>query len=195
MLWMFRYFYSIIKWNVLTAVKGDSYAARSLGVKLGQDCRVYTRNFGMEPWLITIGDRVTVTAGVEFITHDGASWLLRDEKGRRYHHAPIEIGSDVFIGSNSIIMPRVKVGNRVIIAAGSVVSRSIPDNCVVGGVPARFIKTFDDYERYGLAHFPSDEDIKGIADGRKQVETYLDKTMAPEIEVPASVRAGNRSEV
>jgi acetyltransferase-like isoleucine patch superfamily enzyme len=186
--------FSWIKWRVLYALKGSTYAARFLGVKIGEGCRIYTSSFGMEPWLISIGDRVTVTSGVQFITHDGATWLLRDEKGRRYRYAPIEIGSDVFIGANSIILPGVRIGNRVIVAAGSVINRSIPNNCVVAGVPAGFIKTFDEYERRGLAEFRSDADRRGKSQ-RQQIDSIVDETVAPEILFPANTGSKNRNEV
>jgi tetrahydrodipicolinate N-succinyltransferase len=133
---------------------------------------------------------VTVTSGVQFITHDGATWLLRDEKGRRHRLAPIEIGNDVFIGVNSIILPGVRIGNRVIVGAGSVVNRSIPNNCVVAGVPAKFIRTFDEYERHGLAEFRSTADKKGKSD-REQTDCLVTKTMAPEIIIPARTNSGN----
>ena len=186
--------FSWIKWRVLYALKGSTYAARARGVKIGEGCRIYTSSFGWEPWLISIGDRVTLTSGVQFITHDGATWLLRDEKGRRYRYAPIEIGSDVFIGVNSIILPGVRIGNRVIVAAGSVINRSIPDNCVVAGVPAKFIKTFDEYERRGLAEFRSDVDRRGKS-RRQQIDNIFDETMAPEIFVPANANSANRNEI
>jgi maltose O-acetyltransferase len=47
------------------------------------------------------------------------------------------------IGANSIILPNVRIGNNVVIAAGAIVSKDIPDNCVAGGVPARMIGSFD----------------------------------------------------
>ncbi len=183
--------FSWIKWRVLYVLKGSIYAGRALGVKIGEGCRIYT-SFGTEPWLISIGDRVTVTSGVQFITHDGSTWLVRDEKGRRYRYAPIEIGSDVFIGANSIILPGVRIGNRVIVAAGSVVSRSIPDNCVVAGVPARFVRTFDEYERRALATFPSDADSGGKS-RRQQIDSIVDEAMASEISVPANTNSENRN--
>jgi len=182
--------FSRIMQRVLYALKGGENAARALGVKIGGGCRIYTSSFGIEPWLISIGDRVTVTSGVQFITHDGATWLLRDEKGRRYRLAPIEIGNDVFIGVNSIILPGVRIGNRVIVGAGSVVSRSIPNNCVVAGAPAKFIRTFDEYERRGLAEFRSNADIRGKSP-RQRTDSLVGETMAPEILVPASTNSRN----
>ena len=55
--------------------------------------------------------------------------------------APIKIGNDVWIGSNVTILPGVTIGNNVVVAAGAVVTKDIPDNSLVGGVPARLIKT------------------------------------------------------
>jgi acetyltransferase-like isoleucine patch superfamily enzyme len=182
---------SATKLNVLVMIKGNSFALRTLGVKVGEGSRIYTRSFSGEPWLVSIGNRVGVAAGVQFITHDGSVWLLRDEKGRRYRYARITVGNDVMIGANAIILPGVQIGNRVIVAAGSVVNRSIPDNCVVGGVPARFIKTFDEFERYGLATYRSEAEMKGKT-FRERVDSIVDETMAPPIAVPQRVEAQTR---
>lgn len=56
------------------------------------------------------------------------------------HYLRTEIGNDVWIGANAIITAGVKVGNHVVIAAGSVVTKEIPDFAVIGGVPAKIIK-------------------------------------------------------
>lgn len=56
---------------------------------------------------------------------------------------PVTIGNDVWISGNCIILPGVTVGNNVVIAAGAVVTKDVPDNCVVGGVPARMIKEIE----------------------------------------------------
>lgn len=58
----------------------------------------------------------------------------------------IKIGNNVFIGVNFIIMPGVYIGDNVCIAAGSVVTKNIPTGEVLGGIPARFIKTTIDYK-------------------------------------------------
>ena len=67
-------------------------------------------------------------------------------KGRREHLGiakPVMIGNDVWIGGNCTILPGVKIGNNVVVAAGAVVTKDVPDNCVVGGVPARKIKDIE----------------------------------------------------
>jgi len=66
-----------------------------------------------------------------------------DKEGRRERIGickPVIIGNDVWIGGNVTILPGVNIGNNVVIAAGAVVTKNVPDNCVVGGVPAGKIK-------------------------------------------------------
>ena len=122
--------------------------ARSIGVRMGENVHFYgmpSGMFGTEPWLITLGSNVHITSGVVFVTHDGGTLILRKEVPDLEWTAPISIGNDVYIGIRSIIMPGVKIGNRVIIGAGSIVTRDIPDNSVAVGIPARVIKTVDVY--------------------------------------------------
>lgn len=67
-------------------------------------------------------------------------------KGRRERLGigkPINIGNDVWIGGHSTICPGVTIGSGVVVAAGSVVTKNIPDNVVVGGVPAKIIKKIE----------------------------------------------------
>jgi len=122
--------------------------ARSIGVNLGDNVHFYgmpSGMFGTEPWLITIGNNVHITSGCTFVTHDGGTLILRKEIPDLEWTAPITIGNDVYIGIRSIILPGVNIGNRVIIGAGSIVSKNIPDNSVAVGSPARVIKTVDEY--------------------------------------------------
>ena len=68
-------------------------------------------------------------------------------KGRRQYHAfaqPVRIGNDVWIGGNVTILPGVTIGNNVVVAAGAVVTKDVPDNTLVGGVPARKLKEIED---------------------------------------------------
>ncbi|MER7442043.1 DapH/DapD/GlmU-related protein [Micromonospora avicenniae] len=122
--------------------------ARSIGVNLNGRVRFYGISrwmFGSEPWLITLGDNVYITAGVQFVTHDGGTLILRREYPDLEWTAPIVVGDNVYIGIRSIILPGVTIGNRCVIGAGSIVATDIPDNTVAAGVPARPVRSTDDY--------------------------------------------------
>lgn len=118
--------------------------ARSVGVQVGNGCRLINVSLGSEPWLIKLGDHVSAS-DVSFITHDGGVWVFRDELPDIELLAPIVIGNNVFIGSGTIILPGVSIGDNVVIAAGAVVSRDVPAECVAAGVPAKPVSPLNDY--------------------------------------------------
>lgn len=167
---------SILRRLYLRAFGGVRYARR-LGVSVGEDCRVITTNFGTEPFLIEMGHRVTVAAGVVFLTHDGATWLLRDDSGRRQEYRRIVIGSNVFIGHSVILLPGVKIGDNVIIGAGTVVTRSIPSDSVVAGNPARFLCS---YQEYASRQFRLSSEATGNTH-RERVISIINSEMRPEL--------------
>ncbi|GAB3025467.1 hypothetical protein GCM10027051_32750 [Niabella terrae] len=127
--------------------------ARSLGVKVGNNCWIGDVSFGSEPYLVTLGNHVQITSGVRFFTH-GGGWVLRLQQPDFDSFGKIIVGNNVYIGSCSLIMPGVSIGDNVIIAAGSVVTKSVPDNCIIGGNPAVIIGDFDNYrekmQKYNL---------------------------------------------
>jgi acetyltransferase-like isoleucine patch superfamily enzyme len=170
----------LIRLKFMGYFRDGDQTARFIGVKVGEDCRIYTRNFGSEPWLISIGSRVTVTSGVQFLTHDGSTWLMRDERGRRYRYAKVEVGNDVFIGINSIIMPGVRIGNKVIVGAGSVVTKSVPDGLIVAGNPARIIGRFADYEKKALTTFAHELSLVG-ENTRDRIDSVVEREFRPPV--------------
>lgn len=120
--------------------------ARRLGVRVGHNCRIsHTAEFGTEPYLITIGDHVTITNYVRFINHDGGVWVFRDSDPDIEVFGTIKIGNNSFIGLGSIILPNVTIGANCIVGAGAVVTKDIPDNSIAVGIPARVIKNIDEY--------------------------------------------------
>lgn len=122
--------------------------ASALGVMIGKECRLLNlqrETFGSEPYLVKLGDHVTITSGVRFITHDGGVWVFRQQHPEIDVVAPIVVGNNVFIGLNAILMPGVTIGDNCVIGASSVVTRNIPANCVAAGIPARPLRSINDY--------------------------------------------------
>ena len=102
---------------------------------------------------ITIGNKVLIASNVQLYTAYHPilpEYRFVDDfekKGELFFNtcaAPITIEDGVWIGGGAIILPNVTIGENSVIGAGSVVSRSIPKNCVAVGNPCRPIKYFDD---------------------------------------------------
>lgn len=139
-------------------IANRSYASkrkylRNKGAVIGETTRLMcgTSAFGTEPFLITVGERCLITDGVKIFTHDGGVSVLNNLKyfgdKRMDKMAPVKIGNNVYIGNNALIMPGVTIGDNCIIGAGTIVSKDIPDNSVAVGVPARVVKTIDQYRQ------------------------------------------------
>lgn len=125
--------------------------AEYIGVKVGKRCKIATRDFGSEPYLIEIGDHVQITNDVRFLTH-GAGWVFRDKFPRFDTFGKIKIGNNVYIGNGAMIMPGVCIGDNVIIGAGTVVTKSIANNCIVAGNPGKVIGNIHDLEQRLIAY-------------------------------------------
>lgn len=93
------------------------------------------------PWLITIGDDVTLAPRVHVLAHDASTktYLGYTKIGC------VTIGDRVFVGAESVVLPGVTIGNDVIIGANSTVTHDIPDGMVAVGSPARVICTAEEY--------------------------------------------------
>ena len=90
---------------------------------------------------LTIGEYVMMGPNVNILTHshhfDRTDIPMCKQGG---YFDGVTIGNDVWIGMNTLILPGVHIGNGVIIGAGAVVTKDVPDYAVVGGVPAKVIK-------------------------------------------------------
>jgi acetyltransferase-like isoleucine patch superfamily enzyme len=119
--------------------------AKLIGVNFGEHCRFIGRNhFGSEPYLIKMGDYVSITSST-FITHDGGVWVFRNEEPDIDVVRPIRIGNNVFVGSNCTILPGVRIGDNVVVGASSVITKELMGGFVYAGNPAKPIKTIQEY--------------------------------------------------
>ncbi|WP_411684365.1 acyltransferase [Acinetobacter indicus] len=128
--------------------------ARFLGVSVGDNCRFLgtsKKTFGSEPYLISIGNHVTLTGDIRFITHDGGVWVFREKYPDIDVFGRIIIGNNVFVGLNSIIMPNTVIGDNVVIGAGSIVRGVLESNSVYAGTPVKKIMSIEEYENKTLS--------------------------------------------
>lgn len=89
---------------------------------------------------ITIGDNVLIAPKVNLIT---IGHPLNPSDRRATYTAPITIGNGVWIGAGASVMPGVTIGENSVVATGAVVTKDVPPNTVVAGVPAKVVKTLD----------------------------------------------------
>lgn len=113
--------------------------ARLCGVKYGKNCFFATKNWSSEPYLIEIGNNVQITNGVSIHTHGGGH-VARKVYPNYDLFGKVVIKDWAYIGAFSQIMPGVTIGEGSLVAAGSIVTKSVPDGVVVAGNPARYIK-------------------------------------------------------
>lgn len=122
--------------------------ARHAGVHLGKHNDIYSKFWSSEPYLITIGDYCCLTNGTKIFTHGGGT-VARSKYPDFDCFGKVTIGNYVY---NSLIMPGVSIGDNVLVAAGSIVTKSIPSNVVVAGNPAKIICTLEEYINKNLPY-------------------------------------------
>ena len=113
-------------------------------VIIGEHTRIGIHNTIIGP--VTIGSHVNLAQGivVTALNHNFEDTTRRiDEQG--ISTQPVVIGDDVWIGANAVILSGVTIGHHVVVAAGAVVTKDVPDNTLVGGVPAKVIKSLSSH--------------------------------------------------
>lgn len=115
------------------------------GFKAGKNFQYYS-GYPIDsnwPWLISVGDDVTLSSNVRLLAHDAST----AKTGVHTKIGIVQIGNNVFIGADTIVLCNTRIGDNVIIGAGSVVTCDIPSNSVYAGNPAKFICSFQEYQK------------------------------------------------
>ena len=142
---------------------------RRQGLTIADDCDFMSLpDFGSEPYLITIGKHVGIADGVVFITHDGGTHVFRHQERYRkvIKYGRINIMDNCLLGQRVMIMPGVTIGPNSVIAAGSVVTRTIPPNVLASGNPAKPIMSIEQYAEWSLAATPDYDEAEYKRDKR-----------------------------
>lgn len=162
---------NLIRINLLMRRNGISRAAylkkKNVFYKQGENCYYHPTDIPSEPFLLSMHNNVVITANVRFITHDIMDAMfnnLNKNNIYKFHMGTIELFDNVFIGANSTIMYNVKIGPNAIVAAGSVVTKDVPEGVIVGGNPAKIIGKFDDLleKRSKIIDMPSRRDSNEV---------------------------------
>ena len=137
---------------------------------IGDHCYWHPRTIPSEPYLLKMHNNVVIAADCTFYTHDILEYMFNYISNKKYQQflGPIEIFDNCFIGARSSILYNVKIGPNAIVAAGSVVTKDVPEGSIVAGNPARIVGSFDD-----LMHKRLSVQLPDKAQGVDEIEHFF----------------------
>ena len=142
---------------------------------VGRNCMVMFRKIPLFPELISLGDNVWIASQVSFVTHDVIHHMLNYYCQKPYFHEQIgciDIKDNVFIGSNTTLLPNISIGPNTIVGAGSIVNKSLGSG-VFAGNPAKYIGSFEDFMKKRTSS-PTTRNVNQTKSGRLSKETIED---------------------
>lgn len=142
------------------------FRSKQIFGEMGENITITDRRLPLYPKLIKLHNNVKLASNITFATHDITHSMLNRMPKADYLETIgcIEIMDNVFIGANSTLVGGVRIGPNAIVAAGAVVTKDVPENSVVGGVPARVLCSLDEYlskrkESYPREMRPRNEEV------------------------------------
>lgn len=112
---------------------------------MGEECSIQTNVVFTDPAYARLGNNVRLSGCILF-GHDGSVNMLNRAYGLKLDRVgKIDLRDHVFIGHGAIVLPGVTIGPRALVAAGAVVTRDVPENSVVAGIPAKVVCTLDEH--------------------------------------------------
>ena len=114
--------------------RADYLRRRGMLAGMGENIYFYSRILPEDPALLRLGNNVVIATNVRFLNHDRTDILLTRMIGKKYtkFYDCIEIGSNVFIGADAVLLPGVQIGDNSIVGAGAVVTKDLPSGKVWG---------------------------------------------------------------
>lgn len=156
-----RLWQTIRLWTMMSSKSRVDYL-REMDIfgQIGNDVTIMDRKVPLYAKLIRIHNNVRIASNVTFVTHDITHFMLNSRavntKENNEIVGCIEIMDNVFVGTNVTILNNVRIGPNAIVAAGAVVSKDVPPNSVVGGVPAKVICSLDEYMAKRKTAYPAE---------------------------------------
>lgn len=148
---MKRLWHTFRLWTMIKSTDRVAYLKKNhVFGHIGEKVTIMDRKVPLYANLIRIHNNVRIASNVTFATHDVTHLVLNNmlpENAGKFSETVgcIELMNNVFVGTNCTIVGNVRIGPNAIVAAGAVVSKDVPPNSVVGGVPAKVICSFDEY--------------------------------------------------
>lgn len=140
---------------------------RNKGVKVGKHSIICSYSKIYEPNLVSIGDDCVISSNVQFITHDHSINKVC-EKSNLF--GKISIGDNCFIGQGTILLYGIQLADNIIVASGSVVTKSFMEsNIIIGGNPAKKISTWEEFKNKNADKAANRKELSDILKGNNKL--------------------------
>ena len=130
--------------------------------EIGENVYFYSRIFPAEPEQVRLKSNIVVATNVRFMTHDRMDLIIKWKYGKdvKKYIGSINVGNNVFIGCDTVILPGVTIGDNCIIGAGSVVTKDLESGGIYAGAPAKKVGNFEDFIEKRMKYYKKEKKKK-----------------------------------